>query len=87
MRAKIEITGQPHGNFILLHALKTYMYDANVVKRFNDYVIEYKSKKDALHSLKRAIKMLNSEREPCEKRYGHIGSLTLCYDASFAKIL
>lgn len=86
MKSKIEITGQPRGNYLLFNSLNNGKV-IDVKKQFNNYILVFATKKDAVFALKSSIKKINSEREKGEKKYGHMASLSLAYDASQAKIV
>lgn len=88
MKTTLSITGQAHGNTLLLNGLRPFLFNGQVKKEaFNNYTIEYPSKKLAVISLKNCIKTFNDNRDENERKYGHIQSLSIAYDASSAQIL
>ena len=88
MRTTISITGQLHGNTLLLNGLKSYLFNGQVKKEsFNNYTVEYPTKKLAIKSLQYCIRSVNANREQDERKYGHLKSLSIAFDASPASII
>jgi len=80
MKTDILIKGQLNGNFKLRNAIK-----CNDVAGlpFNNYLLHYQSKKEAVKALREAYKYMKSNDYDVELIHGD----TLHYDASYASIL
>lgn len=86
MKAQISITGQIHGNFVLLNNLS---YESKTNGMFNSYCLYYDSVKDAKKAIKEAYHSIRQELDP--DNYGVVcksrDNSFLSYDASRATVI
>ena len=86
MKTTISITGQVSGNHTLKSALSTV--DSVETSHFQDYRIEYPTKKQAVKALSDAFQQLKAEELDYYKEGGisYMRGYSLSYDASRAVI-